>query len=150
MKNTTTVPIERPETVGPTTLFAIFVILIGATILSPSVAGGQSISMAAVGPSRVDFGSQASGTISGKRMIVLINAGSGDLQITRIVLRGDFAATNDCPGLLQAGEECRLWVSFKPSSEGVRAGQLTITDEAGTQRVVLFGTGTPALETSQQ
>ena len=151
MKNTTTLAIERPEKVSPgPSLLAILLIVICATILSPSSAVGQSISVAAVGPSRVDFGPQVSGTTSERRVILLINPGSDDLPVTRITLRGDFAATHDRPDRLAAGEGCRIWVSFKPSSEGVRAGQLTITDEAGTQRVVLLGKGTRVLEASQQ
>jgi len=131
-------------------LLAISLILICATILSPSGAVGQSISVAAVRPTRVDFGPQVSATTSERRVIILTNAGSDALPITRIALRGDFAVLHDCPSLLPAGEECRIWVSFKPSGEGVREGQLTITDEAGTQRVVLLGTGTPVLEASQK
>src|SRR5450759_1922727 len=41
---------------SPAILLAISLILICATILSPSGAVGQSISVAAVGPTRVDFG----------------------------------------------------------------------------------------------
>ena len=142
-------PSERRK-ISPATLFAISLILIGATILWPAGAVGQSISVVAVGPTLVDFGLQVSATTSEKRVIMLSNAGSEALPITKIALRGDFVVTHDCPNLLPAGEECRIWVSFKPSGEGVRAGQLTITDESGTQRVVLLGTGTPVLEASQK
>jgi hypothetical protein len=142
-------PTERQK-MSPAILFAISVMLICATILWPSGAVSQSISVAAVGPTRVDFGPEVSATTSERRVIILTNAGSEALPITQIAPRGDFAAMHDCPGLLPAGEECRIWVSFKPSGEGVREGQLTITDEAGTQRVVLLGTGTPVLEASQR
>ena len=131
-------------------MFAISLILICATILWPAGAVGQSISVAAVGPTLLDFGRQVSATTSEKRVIMLTNAGSDALPITKIALRGDFVVMHDCPNLLPAGEECRIWVSFKPSGEGVRAGQLTITDESGTQRVALLGTGTPLLEASQK
>jgi hypothetical protein len=142
-------PTERQK-LSPAILIAISVMLICATMFSPSGAVGQSISVAAVGPTRVDFGPQVSATTSERRVIILSNAGSDSLPITQIAPKGDFAVTHDCPGLLPAGEECRIWVSFKPSGEGVREGQLTITDEAGTQRVVLLGTGTPVLEASQR
>ena len=142
-------PSERQK-VSPAILFAISLILICATILWPAGAVGQSISVAAVGPTLVDFGRQVSATTSEKRVIMLTNAGSDALPITKIALRGDFVIMHDCPNLLPAGEECRIWVSFKPSGDGVRAGQLTITDEAGTQRVALLGTGTPVLEASQK
>ena len=142
-------PSERRK-ISPAILFAISLILICATILWPAGAVGQSISVAAVGPTLVDFGRQVSATTSEKRVIMLTNAGSDALPITKIALRGDFVIMHDCPNLLPAGEECRIWVSFKPSGEGVRAGQLTITDESGTQRVALLGTGTPLLEASQK
>ena len=142
-------PSERQK-VSPAILFAISLILICATILWPAGAVGQSISVAAVGPTLVDFGRQVSATRSEKRVIMLTNAGSDALPITKIALKGDFVVMHDCPNLLPAGEECRIWVSFKPSGEGVRAGQLTITDESGTQRVALLGTGTSVLEASQK
>ena len=142
-------PSERRK-ISPAILFAISLILICATILWPAGAVGQSISVAAVGPTLLDFGRQVSATTSEKRVIMLTNAGSDALPITKIALRGDFVVMHDCPNLLPAGEECRIWVSFKPSGEGVRAGQLTITDESGTQRVALLGTGTPLLEASQK
>jgi hypothetical protein len=82
-------------------------------------------------------------------VITLSNPGLDALAITRIAITGDFAITHDCPALLPAGEECRISVSFKPSGEGARAGQLKITDDAGTQRVVLVGTGMPALEAAR-
>jgi len=145
-------PTERRK-IRPAILFAISLILICATILWPAGAVGQSISVAAVGPTLVDFGPQVSATTSEKRVITLTNAGSDALPVTKIALRGDkgdFVVMHDCPNLLPAGEECRIWVSFKPSGEGVRAGQLTITNESGTQRVSLLGTGTPVLEASQK
>ena len=142
-------PSERRKT-SPAVLFAISLILICATVLSPSNAVAQSISVVAVGPTRLDFGPQVSATASESRVIILTNVGSDALPITKIAPRGDFTVMHHCPGLLPAGEECRIWVSFKPSGVGDREGQLTITDEAGTQRVVLLGTGTPVLEASQK
>jgi hypothetical protein len=142
-------PTERQE-MNPAILVAISMILIWAAILSPSGAVGQSITVAAVGPSSVDFGRQVSATTGERRVVVLSNAGSDAMPITQIAVNGDFAVTHDCPARLPAGEECSIWVSFKPSGEGVRKGELIITDDAGTQRVVLLGTGTPVLEALQK
>jgi hypothetical protein len=142
-------PSERRQ-ISPAILIAISLILICGSILWPAGAVGQTMSVAAVGPTLVDFGPQVSATTSEKRVIILTNAGSDALPITRIALRGDFVIKHDCPSQLPAGEECSIWVSFKPSGEGVRAGQLTITDEAGTQRVALLGTGTRVLEASRK
>ena len=68
-------PTERQK-MSPAILLAISLILICATILSPSGA--------AVGPTRVDFGPQVSGTTSERRVIILTNAGSDALPITQI------------------------------------------------------------------
>jgi hypothetical protein len=149
MKNTTTPPTKRGR-LGAATWLTNIVIFICATVLSPAGAVGQSISVAAVGPTRMDFGPQMSATTSERRVIILTNAGLDPMPVMRVALRGDFKAANECPRLLPAGEECRIWVSFKPSGEGVRAGQLTITDDAGTQTVVLLGRGTPVLNASRK
>ena len=149
MKNTTTPPTKRGR-LGAATWLTNIVIFICATVFSPAGAVGQSISVAAVGPTRMDFGPQMSATTSERRVIILTNAGLDPMPVMRVALRGDFKAANECPRLLPAGEECRIWVSFKPSGEGVHAGQLTITDDAGTQTVVLLGRGTPVLNASRK
>ena len=143
MENITIACCERRLHAGTGLItFAMFVF---ASFLTPRSAAGQSISVAAVGPSRVDFGAQMSATTSEKRVIILINAGVDPMPVTRVAVAGDFQVRNECPKLLPAGQECRIWVTFKPSMEGVRAGRLTINDDAGTQTVVLLGKGTPLL-----
>ena len=149
MENTTTSR-TKPGRLSAAVWLTIFVIVVLLTILSPADAVGQSIRVAAVGPTRVDFGAQMSGTTSDRRMIILTNAGVDPMPVTRVALTGDFRFANECPSLLPGGGECRIWVSFKPSAEGVRAGQLTITDDAGTQAVVLLGKGTPVLNASRK
>ena len=103
-------PSAERQKMSPALSFSISLILLCATILSPPKAVGQSISVAAVGPTRVDFGAQVSATTSEKRVIILSNAGSDALPITQIARKGDFAVMHDCPSLLPAGEECRIWV----------------------------------------
>jgi hypothetical protein len=147
MENTTAPPTRRPD-MRPATRLAMLATLILANTVFALTAAGQSISVAAVGPTHVDFGHQASSTKSEPRAVILTNAGSDPLPVSQIVLDGDFAATHECPNVLAAGQECRILVSFKPLEEGVRTGQLTIADEAGTQRVVLRGTGTRKFDAS--
>jgi hypothetical protein len=147
MENTTAPPTKRPD-MRPATRLAMFATLILTSTIFSLTAVGQSISVAAVGPARVDFGHQASSTKSEPRAVILTNAGSDPLPVSQIVLEGDFAATHECPKVLAAGQHCRILVSFKPVEEGVRTGQLTIAHEAGTQRVVLSGTGMRKLDAS--
>jgi len=149
MENTTVPPTRRPD-VRPATRLAMLATLFLVNTVFALPAVGQSISVAAVGPAHVDFGNQASRTMSEPRAVILTNAGSDPLPVSQILLDGDFAATHECPNVLAAGQECRILVSFKPVEEGVRMGQLTIADEAGTQRVVLRGTGTRELDASRK
>ena len=151
MEKTNDCPTVRTD-VKPSTCLALLATLIVATTLAffalPAV--GQSISVAAVGPTHLDFGHQISATQSKPLTVILSNAGSDSLPVSQILLSGDFVGTHDCPNLLPPGKECSIWVSFKPTTEGPHAGQLTITDETGTHRVVLAGTGTPVLEASRK
>jgi hypothetical protein len=118
--------------------------IIAALLLVPA-AVGQSIRIAGVTPNRVVFASQTAATTSDRQLIVLSNGGDDQLHITRLVVTGDFDGTHDCPEALPSGAECRIWVFFKPSAAGVHTGQVTITDDAGTQKVSLRGTGTPVV-----
>lgn len=118
--------------------------LIAALLLVPA-AVGQSIRIAGVTPNRVVFASQTAATTSEQQLIVVSNGGDDQLHITRLVVSGDFDGTHDCPDVLPSGAECRIWVFFKPSAAGTRTGQVTITDDAGTQKVFLRGTGTPVV-----
>jgi|GEM_PF-4990451 len=117
-------------------------------VLVAPLAYGQSISLAGVAPNQVSFGSQSTTTLSQPQLIVLSNAGDAPLHITRLALKGDFAYRHDCPGELEPGAECRIWVAFKPSAVGPRAGQLAITSDAGIQKVALSGTATTAVPSS--
>src|SRR5947209_15960671 len=88
-------PPSELRKISPAILFAISLTLICATILWPAGAVGQSISVASVGPTLADFGPQASATTSEKRVIILSNAGSDALPITKIALRGDFVVRSE-------------------------------------------------------
>jgi hypothetical protein len=118
-----------------------------AVLVAP-LAFGQSISLAGVAPNQVSFGTQTVATISQPQLIVLSNAGDAPLHITKLALKGEFAYRHDCPGELEPGAECRIWVAFKPSAVGPRTGQLAITNDAGIQKVALSGTATTAVPAS--
>jgi hypothetical protein len=67
-------PLTEGQEMSPAIWFAISLTLICATIFFPAGAVGQNISVAAVGPSRVDFGPEVSATTSERRVIILTNA----------------------------------------------------------------------------
>jgi hypothetical protein len=89
------------------------------------------------------------GTTSAVQTVTLSNVGSAALLITSIAASGDFAATNNCPAGLAAGNNCTISVTFTPTAAGNRYGTLSVTDNnngapGSTQTVALEGTGLAA------
>jgi hypothetical protein len=75
--------------------------------------------------------------------VTLTNSGSAALAIAGINSTGDFTQSSDCPSALPAGAQCVISVAFQPLVPGLRAGILTVTDNApGSPHIVnLTGTG---------
>jgi hypothetical protein len=91
----------------------------------------------------LNFGGDSVGNPTLPQNVVLFNAGNGLLSIGSIRLNGDdFTMSTTCGGTLAAGASCTISVSFLPQSTGARSGVVTITDNAGTQRITLSGVGT--------
>jgi hypothetical protein len=89
------------------------------------------------------------GTTSAAQTVTLSNVGSSSLLITSIAASGDFAAINNCPAGLAAGDNCTISVTFTPTAVGNRYGTLSVTDNnngvpGSTQTVALEGTGLAA------
>ena len=99
---------------------------------------------ASLSPASLTFGNQSVFTTSPAQAIAFSNTGSAALTVSGIVATGDFAQTNTCGGSVAAGANCTINVTFTPTQPGVRAGVLTITDNASTspQVIALSGTGT--------
>ena len=89
------------------------------------------------------FGSQVLNTTSVSQTVTLSNTGNASLNISSVVITGDFAQTNTCGATVAANSSCNLNVTFTPTAIGSRNGTLTITDSAaGSPTVVsLSGTG---------
>jgi phospholipase C len=96
----------------------------------------------------VTFGPQNVGTTSAIQIVSLTNQGNAQLNITGISLTGanagDFAETDTCGRAVAAGGNCRLSVSFTPTTTGTRSEAISINDDAPgrMQTVTLSGTGT--------
>jgi hypothetical protein len=79
--------------------------------------------------------------------VVITNHNSTDLRIISVDLQGDdadqFAIANDISeATLTSGNARAIWISFDPSSTGVKNATLEITtDDESTVAVVLSGTG---------
>ena len=117
-------------------------------VLDVALSGFGTQPRAIVLPGTLNFDSQKTGTASGTQTVTLANTGTGPLTISSITASGDFTQTNNCGTQLIRGNGCTLQVVFHPSATGLRAGSLTISDDAiptGTrQTVTLQGTGTAA------
>jgi hypothetical protein len=100
-------------------------------------------------PSALTFGSQQVGTKSKSQNVELTNIGSTAILLTGLLWIGgtdynDFTQANNCPSSMNAGESCRITVTFTPKKAGTLTATLNVPDTAGgsPQTVLLTGTGT--------
>ncbi len=94
-------------------------------------------------PTAVDFGTQLVGSSSAVRNITVSNTGNTTGALGKISVSGEFSlSANTCGTSMPAQTGCTASVVFTPTASGVRAGLLTVTDDAGTQTATLTGTGT--------
>lgn len=122
-----------------------FFLSLGTAIVSclTPLAFSQAVSLS---PTSLNFGAVEAGQTSAAQNVVLTNTGSATLTITSIASGGadpqDFHQTNNCGSSVIAGGQCTIAVTFKPTRNGVRTGNLTITDNApnSPQTVALSGT----------
>jgi len=93
------------------------------------------------------FSQQTTGTTSPAQAVTLSNTGNATLTISSIGVfganSGDFAQTSNCGGVVGAGSNCTISVTFTPSASGTRTASLTVADNASgsPQSVSLTGTG---------
>ena len=132
----------------------------GAISITDNAAGSpQNVSLTGTGvaaspsvtlsPGSLNFGSQLVGSTSAIQSSTLTNTGTAVLSITGISPSGDFALAatgSSCPylgGTLNVGGSCTIDVTFTPTTAGLRAGAITVTDNAADspQGVSLSGTG---------
>ena len=95
-----------------------------------------------LGPLSLTFGAQTLNTASATQAVTLTNNGDTALQlIAGQITAGDFTVVNACGNSLNGHASCRMLVAFVPKSVGGLTGTLTVTDQYGSQTVVLNGTG---------
>ena len=100
-------------------------------------------------PSRVNFGPQEVGALSGMQVVSIANRGSSALHVVGVTLdenRGkDFkVAADNCSGAtLDLRRECTIGVEFIPQAIGDRSTTLRVADDARDtpQSVLLRGSG---------
>ena len=121
------------------------------TLYDDGAGGSQSVALHGTGTAArvllssgfVNFGGATVGNPTAPQSVVLFNGGNGTLSITGIRLfGGDYTMSTNCGNTLAAGASCTITVTFLPQGTGARSGVVTITDNAGTQRITLSGVGT--------
>jgi len=124
----------------------------GGLDLAVANVGGNTVSVLlnarviAIFPSSLNFGSQTVGTTSKPMTVRLNNPGSAPVIISAVKVSGvdstDFRETNNCRHTLAVGANCKISVTFTPSSKGNRVAALKISDSArGPQKIRLTGIG---------
>jgi hypothetical protein len=121
------------------------------TLYDDALGGSQTISLRGTGNAArpllssgyLTFSGTGVGNSSVPQNVVLFNAGNGLLTIGSISVSGyDFTLSTTCGGTLASGASCTISVTFLPQATGPRSGMVTISDNAGNQRITLSGVGT--------
>lgn len=127
----------------------------GQLTINANISGGQiSIPLSGMGisagivtasPGTLSFGQIQIGTTSPSLPVTVENAGGTAIPLTSVTVTPPFVvATNGCSSSLAANSDCALSLTFAPTQAGDVNGSLVLTDDAGTQTVVLSGTGASA------
>ncbi len=114
----------------------------GGEILIPLSGAGTSSGLVTALPGNLSFGQVQIGTTSSAMPITVENTGSVPVPVTSVTVTPPFVlAANGCGSSLAANSDCALSVTFRPTQPGAASGTLSLVDGAGTQTVVLGGTG---------
>ena len=97
-------------------------------------------------PPSLTFASRTVGTTSSPQTITLVNTGNAPLNISSLMVIGDYTLVSNCGASVAAGGSCSIIVTFMPLIAGTRAGSVGIADDApGSPHTAgLSGVGLPA------
>src|SRR5208282_5967042 len=98
-----------------------------ASALTGTGTAGSGLTAA---PAAMSFAVQLPGTSSASRQVRVTNNLSTVAHITNVAVSGDFSASNNCSGALNAGQSCTIAVTFAPNSSGVLSGALAIASDS--------------------
>ena len=121
------------------------------TIASDDPSGPKLVALSGTGiaaavsltSTSLTFVAQLVGTTGDSQIVTLTNTGSASLNFSSIVASGDFAQTNDCGASVAAAESCTITVSFTPTGDGIRNGEVILSsnDPNSPQSILLTGEG---------
>jgi hypothetical protein len=96
-----------------------------------------------VSPSLVSFEPVEVGAMSAPLPVTVTNSTAAAVAVSSIAATAPFLISSNACGAssLAANASCQVEVEFAPTTAGVAAGLLTLSDAAGTQTVELTGTG---------
>ena len=97
-------------------------------------------------PASLKFRGQPLGTTSAKMKVTLTNTGNATLSLNLAITgpnSGDFSLSDNCRRYMEAGANCSISVTFRPSGTGSRIAAITIINNApdNPQMVSLSGFG---------
>ena len=131
----------------------------GLLTVFANIAGGQitvSLSGTATAPAAIvltplslAFPSTVVQQTAPPQIITVSNTGANAATLQGITVNSDFTVEqNTCGASLPPQTGCSVSIGFRPTASGLRGGQLTVSDSAGTQTAQLSGTGqAPATDT---
>jgi uncharacterized repeat protein (TIGR01451 family) len=143
-----------PGATGPRSATVTFTDNANPTTQAVSLTGTGVVESATVLPNNVDFGSHRVGTSSTAKKVTITNTGGVSIDVSGYSFTGadpgDFSDTGgSCPAtpfVLAESGACTVDVLFSPTAIGSRSATFTVTDDPGSQQVLLGGTGLPSAD----
>lgn len=90
----------------------------------------------------LNFPDESVGQTYGPVSVFLNNTGTVALNVQGISTTGDFGETNNCTSSVPTGGNCKILVTFAPTTAGSHTGMLSVADNAvGSQTISLSGNG---------
>ncbi|MGA8089399.1 MAG: choice-of-anchor D domain-containing protein [Terracidiphilus sp.] len=114
----------------------------GGQLSIPLSGTGLSAGPVTALPALLSFGQVPVGTTSSALAVTIENSAGSAIPLTGVSVNPPFdVALNACGSSLAANSDCALSITFTPTQNGAVIGSLVLSDGAGTQAVVLNGTG---------
>ena len=106
---------------------------------------GPTASVVSLLPSPVSFGNVV---LNGDSTIpvALNNATAGAVSLTNFSVPTGYSQTNNCPGSLNTGSGCTIFVTFQPTSLTTFSGNLSVTAGGNAVAAAVSGTGSGGSE----
>jgi phospholipase C len=122
-----------PTAAGPRTGTVTFT---DSDASSPQVTNLTGMATAVSLSSLPSFGTVVIGAKS-TQTVTLSNTGTSTLNISSITMRGPFTQVNTCGSSLASGANCKITVSFVPTTSGLLYGDVIVaSDDAGSPQTV--------------